>query len=114
MKKFILSLLALTFTLCGCAKTVEDTPESAPENSESSAVTEEVSEEETTVNQEDLPEWLRDGPKPTEREREIVSEEDFEYEVMDGGAVVTKTFPNFWAVYPLKKSVSTPLRLNTT
>ena len=92
MKKFILSLLALTFTLCGCAKTVENTSESNPENSESSAVTEEVvsSEEETTVNQEDLPEWLRDGPKPTEREREIVSEEDFEYEVMDGGAVVTK------------------------
>ena len=80
MKKFILvSLAAAVFvTFVGCGKKVKGT-EKVPKVTENSTAADEETTEADSYE-----------PLATVRERDIVSSDEFDYETLDGGVIITK------------------------
>lgn len=72
MKRKMICVLAILgiAAMTGCSKTVESKPDNAP-------VT-------------DAPQAEEPEERPTDRPREIETAEDFEYEIIDGSAVITR------------------------
>ena len=81
MRKIVLTVIfmAVVFSAFGCGKKAENVQENSEISENSTQSAEEVQEEtEPPVE------------KPTERVRDIEESEGFEYEIIDGGAVITK------------------------
>ena len=90
MKKIILTAILSAFMLS--AFSCGNTKGSVETSSESSSSETPVEEKPDTadLDPQDMEAWLAAGEKPTEVERDIVASDNFEYEIKDGNATVTK------------------------
>ena len=90
MKKIILTAILSAFMLS--AFSCGNTTGSVETSSESSSSETPVEEKPDTadLDPQDMEAWLAAGEKPTEVERDIVASDNFEYEIKDGNATVTK------------------------
>ena len=90
MRKIILTAILSAFMLSAfsCGNTTGSV-ETSSETSSSETPAEEKPDT-ADLDPQDMDAWLAVGEKPTEVERDIVASDNFEYEIKDGNATVTK------------------------